>query len=49
MALPKGRFVGLVDASGSGGVSIARSDVWSLAFYLVAWHEPGGEVADIAG
>ena len=34
MASPKGRFVGLVDASGSGGVRIGKSDAWSLVVHL---------------
>ncbi len=44
MTLPLGHFVGLVDASGSGGVRIGQSDAWSLVFHLAAWHQPGGGV-----
>lgn len=44
MPLLKGHFVGLVDASGSGGVRIGKSDAWSLVFHLAAWHEPEGGV-----
>jgi hypothetical protein len=44
MSPSKDRFVGLVDASGSAGACIGKSDAWRLAFHLAAWHQPGAAV-----
>jgi hypothetical protein len=44
MASPKGRIVGLVDASGPGGVLVDKPDAWNLVLHLAAWRESGGSV-----
>src|SRR5438105_1614038 len=37
-------IIGLVDAGGSGGVSVGQSNQWSLIFHLAGWRHPGSEV-----
>ncbi len=37
-------IVGLVDAGGSSGASLGRSDEWRLSFHLAGWHHPGSAV-----
>ena len=44
MISPKGRFVGLVDAQGCGGMSIGSADSWYLLFRLAAWRESADSV-----
>jgi hypothetical protein len=44
MTPPVGRFVGLVDALGTGGLRVGRSEAWLLVFNLAAWRDPNGSV-----
>ena len=37
-------IIGLVDAGGSSGASLGRSDEWRLSFNLVGWRYPGSAV-----
>ena len=43
LATPR-RMIGLVNAGGSAGGSVGRSDQWSLIFHLAAWRHPGSEL-----
>lgn len=44
-ASPNWVLLGLVDASGAGGVSIGAPDSWRLVVHLAAWRLPGGPVS----